>query len=120
VIRAPSWLRVAGPADGSVVAHAAPVEHVEGARAEAPPEALRLGAETPSTPAAWSAPAPPTATLRDVARIGDHLGALERQLAHEPELAWRVARARILADLAAALADLREQARVAARAQVRA
>lgn len=126
------WLQGPGapaaeaPPEGQVVARSVGSERVEAVRAEASPEALRLGAETPSAPVAWSAPAPPMELLHEVARIGDHLGWMERELSRrhaspeDAELAARVARARTLADLAGALLDLREQAVFEGRGSVRA
>jgi hypothetical protein len=79
---------------------------------------LRLGLATPTplAPDDSLAEAPDLDALREVERVGAHLGGLEARLSSlGPEaraaLGERLVRARLLADLAGALADLREAAR---------
>lgn len=85
---------------------------------EASAELLRLGLELPNAPERTTAqqgtrhPAPPLEALRDVARIGAHLGRLERAVStlgpdEGAELAARLARVQVLVDCAHALAELR-------------
>ncbi len=83
---------------------------------ELPAELVRLGAELPHPPAAAAEAAiavPNLALLREVERIGAHLGRIERacdglgpaEARHAAEL---LARVRVLVDCASALADLRQ------------
>lgn len=98
---------------------AAELEEIERLRApvavELPAEMVRLGAELPSPPsppAGAAIPAPDLALLREVERIGAHLGRIERacdglgaaEARHAAEL---LARVRVLVDCASALLDLR-------------
>jgi hypothetical protein len=78
------------------------------------PELLRLGPELPAvaTSLASRVDAPPMTILGDIARIGAHLGPLERAastLSGEERalVSDRLAKVRVLVDCASALADLR-------------
>lgn len=84
---------------------------------DAPPELLRLGPELPAITAGSAAriDAPAMSLLGDVARIGSHLGPLERavhalareQGSGDQGVSERLGRLRVLVDCASALADLR-------------
>ncbi len=80
---------------------------------ESAPELLRLGPALPSITAPRALEAAPAMTLlADVARIGVHLGPLERaeralSEAERGVVSERLARVRVLVDCASALADLR-------------
>lgn len=96
---------------------------------ELEPALLRLGFGAPCEVSASSTspsmPPPPLRSLREIERIGAHLGVLESSVTSleaplRDELAARLARARVLAEVAGALADLRERARAEARVEQRA
>lgn len=99
------------------------------AASDVSPELLRLGAHAPD-PAGGGAhlvtsTPPPLETLREVERIGSHLGRLERALdalphAERAVLGERLARIRVLVDCASALRELRESVLVHLRTASRA
>lgn len=81
---------------------------------DTPPELLRLGPELPAVARSLASrvDAPPMTILGDIARIGAHLGPLERAastLSGEERalVSDRLAKVRVLVDCASALADLR-------------
>lgn len=101
------------------------LERMHGARGpELSPELVRLGAAWPEPLRAAGHEARITPvrseTLESIARIGAHLGRLERAIDELPPsesqvVADRLARARVLVDCAAALAALRARAHEALR-----
>jgi len=104
-------------AAGTLASELAEIERLRAPVAvELPAEMVRLGAELPHPPgvaAGVAIPAPDLALLREVERIGAHLGRSERaceglgaaEARHAAEL---LARVRLLVDCASALADLRQ------------
>ncbi len=99
------------------------------ASSELSAELLRLGAQAPTSldtaHAATSSAPPPLDALREVERIGSHLGRLDRALdalphAERAVLGERLARIRVLVDCASALRELRESVLVHLRTASRA